>query len=290
MRTLTIDVLTLFQTTEATTAKGDVSVLKTFEDIYVKIIKSIPTVLGFIGFVILAWLFIKIFLYIVKKILVKTNVDKWSEKLSETKIFGDSTINIVLTKVIINILKWFLILIFITAGSTIFGLTFVSDGLKSFFGYLPRLITALAIFVAGAYLGTTVKNTIQSMFKSLDINGGNLVGNIAFYLIVVFLSITALDQAGIDTSVIKSNLTLVIGSVLLAFTIAFGLGARDAVSRLLFGYYTRKNIQIGATITIKDIEGIVISIDNICLVLKTNDGEVVFPIKELVDNKLVIKK
>ncbi len=290
MRTLKIDVLAPFQ--EITTNNNDqeISFLQPFKDIYKDIVESLPKVAGFIGFVIFAWLFIKIFLFVVKKILVKTNVDKWSEKLSETKIFGDSTINVVLTKVIINVLKWFLIMIFVMAGSEIFGLTAVSDGLKSFFSYLPRLITALAIFVAGAYLGTTVKNTIQSMFKSLDINGGNLVGNIAFYLIVVFLSITALDQAGIDTSVIKSNLTLVIGSVLLAFTIAFGLGARDAVSRLLFGYYTRKNIQIGSTIKIEDTEGEVVSIDNICFILKTNEGEVVFPIKELVDNKLVIKK
>ena len=128
------------------------------------------------------------------------------------------------------------------------------------------------------------------MFKSLDISGGNLVGNIAFYLIVVFLSITALDQAGVDTSVIKSNLTLLIGSILLAFTIAFGLGARDAVTRLLFGYYSRKNIGIGEIIIVNDIEGVVIAIDNICITINTSDGKVILPIKDVVNSKIVFKK
>ncbi|WP_075341100.1 mechanosensitive ion channel family protein [Tenacibaculum agarivorans] len=264
--------------------------MEPFEEILNEIKNVIPSVFKFLGFLIFAWLFTKVLLKIVKKILSKTKIDQWSEKLSETKIFGNTTINIVLTNVILGVLKWLLILIFVMAGSSIFGLTFVSDGLRSFFKYLPNLVSALAIFAGGAYLGTVVKKAIQGMFKSLEISGGNVVGNIAFYLIVVFLSITALDAAQVDTSLIKSNLTLVIGSVLLAFTIAFGLGARDAVARLLFGYYSRRNIVIGSTLQIGDVEGVVTAIDNICLTLKTKEGEVIFPIKDVVDSKIIVKK
>ena len=267
-----------------------VDILKPFKDIFQDVVDSLPTVVGFVGFVIVAWIFIKVFLYIVRKALAKTKIDEWSKKLRKTEIFGNSTINIVLTNVILAVLKWFLILTFVMAGSNIFGLDVVSEGIKSFFAYLPKLLTALGIFVAGAYLGTIVKKAIQSMFKSFEISGGNLVGNIAFYLIVVFLSITALDQAGVDTSVIKSNLTLLIGSVLLAFTIAFGLGARDAVSRLLFGYYSRKNIGIGEEVVIGDVVGVVTAIDNICLTVTTAEGKVVLPIKDVVNSKIVVKK
>ncbi|RBW56959.1 small-conductance mechanosensitive channel [Tenacibaculum sp. E3R01] len=266
------------------------NILNPFKKILNDLNDSIPTVLGFISFIIIAWLFIKVFLYIVRKALAKTKIDEWSKKLNKTEIFGNSTINIVLTKIILGVLKWFLILIFVMAGSSIFGIVAVSEGIKSFFAYLPKLLTALGIFVAGAYLGTMVKKAIQSMFKSFEISGGNLVGNIAFYLIVVFLSITALDQAGVDTSVIKSNLTLVIGSVLLAFTIAFGLGAKDVVTRLLFGYYSRKNIGIGQRVIVGDVEGVVTAIDNICMTINTSNGNVVLPIKDVVNSKIVFVK
>ena len=266
-----------------------INILKPFKDIFKNIINSLPTVLGFVGFVILAWLIIKIFLYLLRKGLTKTNIDEWSKKLSETEIFGNSTINIVLTNAILAILKWFLILTFVMAGSNIFGLEVVSQGIKSFFAYLPKLLTAIGIFIAGIYLGTIVKKSIQTMFKSLEVSGGNLVGNIAFYLIIVFLSITALDQAGVDTSVIKSNLTLLIGSVLLAFTLAFGLGAKEVVARLLYGYYSRKNVSIGKKVIIGDVSGIVTAIDNICLTVTTSEGKVVFPIKEVVDTKIVVQ-
>ncbi|CAM1367733.1 conserved membrane hypothetical protein [Tenacibaculum sediminilitoris] len=265
-------------------------ILKPFKDTFENIIDSLPTVAGFIGFIIFSWLFIKLFLYVLRKALAKTKIDEWSKKLRKTEIFGNTTINIVLTNVILAVLKWFLIFVFVMVGAETFGLKLVSEGIKSFFAYLPNLLTALGIFVAGAYLGTMVKKAIQSMFKSFEISGGNLVGNVAFYLIITFLSITALDQAGVDTSVIKSNLTLLIASVLLAFTLAFGLGARDAVARLLFGYYSRKNISIGEKIIINDIEGVVIAIDNICVIISTAEGKVILPIKDLVDSKIVIKK
>lgn len=249
---------------------------------------GLPKVFGFIGFVILSWILIKLFLYIVKKALNKTKIDEWSKKLSKTEIFGNSTINIVLTKVILGVLKWFLILMFVLVGADIFGLDMVSQGIGSFIAYLPKLLTALLIFVAGVYIGTIVKKAIHSMFKSLEISGGNLIGNIAFYLIVVFISITALDQAGIDTSVIKNNLTMILGSIVLSFTIAFGLGSRDIVKKLLFGFYSRKNFVIGQKIKTGKIEGEIIGIDNICVTLKTKNGKVILPIDKFADKTIEV--
>ena len=138
----------------------DIDILAPFEKILEDVVNSAPTVLGFIVFVLIAFFAIKIFLWIIRKALSKTNIDQWSEKLSETEIFGDTTVNVVLTKVILGVLKWFLIIIFVMAGSEMFGLTVVSGAIKSFFSYLPRLITALLIFVAGVYVGTTVKKQL----------------------------------------------------------------------------------------------------------------------------------
>jgi hypothetical protein len=268
---------------------SQIDIMSSLEDIWTKILSGLPKVFGFIGFVLLAWIFIKVFLYVVRKALNKTKIDEWSKKLSKTEIFGNTTINIVLTNVILSVLKWLLVLIFILIGADVFGLHMVSEGIGSFIAYLPRLLTSLLIFVGGVYIGTLSKKAIQSMFKSLEITGGNLVANIAFYLIVVFISIAALDQAGIDTSILKSNLTLIIGSILLSFTIAFGLGSRDVIKRLLFGYYSRKNFEIGQRIKIKDIKGVIISIDNICVVVQTAENKVVLPIKEIVDEVVILE-
>jgi len=262
--------------------------LDSLQSIWDNILSGLPKVLGFIGYIIISWLLIKIILYVIKKALSKTKLDEWSEKLKETKIFGNTTINIVLTKVILTTLKWFLVLIFVLIGADIFGLDMVSEGIGGFIAYLPKLISALLIFVGGVYLATLVKKAIHSTFKSLEITGGNLVGNIIFYLIVVFISITALDQAGVDTSIIKSNITLILGSIALSFTIAFGLGSKEIIQRLLFGFYSRKNLNVGQRIKIGDVQGVIESINNIYMTLITTEGKFIFPIKEVSDKIIQI--
>ncbi|UMB53616.1 mechanosensitive ion channel [Lutibacter sp. A64] len=248
----------------------------------------IPKFLMVIAFIILAWIVLKVVNYILKKILKLSKIDSLTTKLNEAELFGKNDYDIVPSQIVLKFVKYLIILVFIVIASESLGLTMISEGIASFIGYLPVLISALLIFVVGVYLASIIKKAVQDTLKSLEVNGSNLVGNIVFYAIVVVVSITALNQAGIDTEIITSNLTLILGSVLLSFTIAFGLGARDVVTRLLFGFYSRKNFEVGQHIKTKNIEGKIQQIDNISITIKTTEGLVVLPIKKFVDQKVEI--
>jgi hypothetical protein len=259
------------------------------QDLWRSILAVIPKILLAIGFVLMAWLILKVVNYILKKLLSITKIDSVTTKLNEAKLFGKTDYTVVPSNIILKFVKYLLILVFVVIASEILGLKMVSEGIGNFIGYLPVLISALLIFVVGVYLASLIKNTIIDTFKSMEISGSSLVSNIVFYLIVVFVSITALNQAGIDTEIITSNLTLILGSVLVSFTIAFGLGARDVILRLLFGFYSRRNFEIGQHIKTKKVEGVIQEIDNICITIKTEEGVVVMPIKYFVDQKVIIK-
>lgn len=253
-------------------------------------IDFLPQLLKGIGFLIIGWLLIKFLLYIIKKALGFTKIDSLPEKLNVDEIFGESSLKIQPTKIIITAIKWVLILIFIIVGSELLGLKMVSEQLSSLIAYLPKLISALVIFAIGIYVANLVKKALFSLFKSLELTGGNLVGNVAFYIIAIVVTVTALNQAGINTDLITSNLTIILGAILASFTIAFGLGSRDVITRLLFGYYTRKNIQEGNKVIINGFKGVVGSVDNICVVLITEEGKLILPIKDIVDNQIEIIK
>ena len=253
-------------------------------------IDFLPQLLKGIGFLIIGWLLIKFLLYIIKKALGFTKIDSLPEKLNVDEIFGESSLKIQPTKIIITAIKWVLILIFIIVGSELLGLKMVSEQLSSLIAYLPKLISALVIFAIGIYVANLVKKALFSLFKSLELTGGSLVGNVAFYIIAIVVTVTALNQAGINTDLITSNLTIILGAILASFTIAFGLGSRDVITRLLFGYYTRKNIQEGNKVIINGFKGVVGSVDNICVVLITEEGKLILPIKDIVDNQIEIIK
>jgi hypothetical protein len=259
------------------------------QDLWTNFLNVLPKILLAIGFVILAWAIIKVMTFVLNRLLRISRIDSITTKLNEAELFGKNDYNVVPSQIIVKFVKYLLILIFVVVASELLGLKIISEGIAKFISYLPILISALLIFVFGVYIASLIKKAIKNTFKSLELNGSNLVSNIAFYLIVIIVSITALNQAGIDTTIITNNLTLILGSILISFTIAFGLGSRDVILRLLFGFYSRRNFEIGQHIKIKKFEGIIQKIDNICITIKTNEGVVVLPIKDFVNKKIEIK-
>ncbi|APZ46297.1 hypothetical protein BW723_08295 [Polaribacter reichenbachii] len=258
------------------------------QNLWYDFVNFLPQLLKGLAFLIIGWLFIKFILYIIKKALGLTNIDALPEKLNVDEIFGSNSVKIQPTKIIITTIKWILIFVFVIVASELLGLKMVSEQLSNLIAYLPKLISALIIFAVGIYLANLVKKAVASMFASLELTGGSLVGNIVFYLIAVIVSVTALNQAGINTDLITNNLSIIFASILAAFTISFGLGSRDIIKRLLFGYYSRKNLQVGNKIKTKNYEGIIQSIDNISVILKVENKTIIIPVKEIVDNEIEV--
>ena len=255
--------------------------LSLFEDMWQELLTFMPKLIAVIAVLIIGWLLIKIVSFLIKKALKFSKIDILADKIKEIDIFKN--VSIKPTIIVVKVVKWMVMLLMLIVISDILGLQMLTEGIASFIGYLPRLFSAIAILMIGIYIANIIKNAIQSLFKSLDLGGSNVIGNIVFFAIVVIVAITALNQAGIDTEMITSNLTLILGSLLLAFTIAFGLGSKEIVQRLLFGFYSRKNLNVGQKIKIGGIEGTIEAIDNIYLTLITDDGKFIFPIKEVND-------
>ena len=64
-------------------------------------------------------------------------------------------------------------------------------------------------------------------------NGGKIISGFVFYFLVVIITITALDQIGIDTSIITSNVVLILGAILLAASISYGIASKTILSNML---------------------------------------------------------
>lgn len=265
------------------------TVQESFKNLFSDAAAALPKViLGLLG-IIVAWLVIKIILFILKKILKAAKIDVLSQKIVDAKLFGDKQLKIDLLKVALNTVKVLLILLFTLVLAQTLGLKAISDGIYSLLGYLPTLLTALIIVVAGLYLATIVKKSVHQLLDSMGVAGAKVISGGLFYLIIFFVSITALNQAGIDTAIITSNFTLVLGAFLFAVALGFGLGSKEVFSDVLKMFYTRKNYAIGDKVAIGNIEGTIDAIDNITLTLKTKTGKIVIPIKDVVSQNVEIK-
>lgn len=264
-------------------------IFETLGSILKDIASALPGIFGAFVVLLFGWVTIKIVSFVVKKILKIAKVEVLSNKVNDAKLFGDSDIKIDIAKVLVSFIKGVLWLVFIIVAADVMNLKIISSEIANLLRYLPILLSALIIFMIGLYLAKAIKNTVTTVFESMDLGGGKMLGNVLFYMIIIFVSITALNQAGIDTTIITSNFTIILGAFLFAAALALGLGSREVVGDLLRTFYSRKIYEVGDKIKIGKIEGRVEAIDNISVIVKTKTGKVVVPIKKVVNKTVEVE-
>lgn len=259
------------------------------ENLYQEMVNVFPKIIGGIVYIIVSYFLLKLLLILTKYILKISKIDNLKKALNNNDFLKNSSLEVDPQKIILQFVKVFILLLIIIIGSDIFGLTVVSRQIGRIIDYLPQFFSALIIFIGGFYLANYVKNLIKTLFNSFDFNGASILGNILFYIILIFTILTSLNQAGINTDLITNNLSLIIGALFLTIAIAFGLGSKDIVYRILLSFYANKNFEVGQKIIIDDeIEGTIISIDNISLILHTGEKQIVYPIKVISNKKIQI--
>ncbi|MFL1011427.1 mechanosensitive ion channel family protein [Flavisericum labens] len=254
-----------------------------------EVAKVIPNLLGALAVVVIGWLITKLIVGIVRKALKFAKADKLDDKINEIEILDGKKLNFDIIKIITTFVKWVMYILILVMVTDILHLTMVSEEIKNFLGYLPKLFSALIVFTIGLLLANFIKKAIKSFFESMDLSGSKLISQIVFFLLLLFISITALNQAGVDTAIITSNITLVLGSLLLAFALAFGLGAQKVVTDLLKTFYARKTYEIGQKIEFGGIKGEVSSINHVSVTLKTKQGKLIVPIKDIVESQVSLQ-
>ena len=239
---------------------------------------------------LVGWLLIKLLLRILKKALKMAKTDKLGQKLNDIEIIEGKKLNINISKVILAFVKWSLLLILIIVVSEMMGLTIVSEEIGNLISYLPQLLSAAAIFVIGLFIANFVKKSIQTFFKSFELSGSKIISQLVFFILLAIISITALNQAGIDTEIITSNLNLIFGAFLGAFALALGLGSKNVVADLMRTYYTRRLYEVGQKVKFNNVEGEIEAIEDISMILRTKEGRLIVPIKDITENQIVIQE
>ncbi|GAA4945479.1 hypothetical protein GCM10023314_18340 [Algibacter agarivorans] len=263
--------------------------MESLTTMWLEISKIFPNIIGTIIVLLVGWLVTKLVVKIIKKALKLAKANKLDDAINEIEIVEGKKLNFDTIKVVSNFVKWIMYIMLLIMASDIMNLTMISEQISNLLGYLPQLFAALVIFTVGLILANLVKKGLKSFFESMDLSGAKIISQVVFFLILTFVSITALNQAGVDTEIITSNITMILAAFLLAFALALGFGAQKVVGDLLRTFYTRKTYEIGQKIEFNNIKGEVESIDGITVTIKTKEGKLIVPIKDIVESQVSIQ-
>ena len=260
--------------------------MKSLTNIWLEITNIFPNIIGAFIVLIIGWIITKLVVKLIKKVLKLVKANKLDEKINEIEIVEGKQLNFDTVKVVSKVVKYLMYMILLVTASDIMGLDIITKQISDLISYLPKLFSALIVFIVGLLFANFVKNGLKSLFESMDLSGGKMISQVVFFLMLTFISITALNQAGIDTEIITNNINMIIAAFLLAFAIAFGLGAREVVGKLLKTFYARKTFEIGQNITFQGENYTVESVENISVILKNSKGKLIVPINDLVENQV----
>jgi len=133
-----------------------------------------------------------------------------------------------------GLVKWFVILVFLIASLQILGLTQVTFFLNQIvIGYLPNVIVAVMILLAGAVIAQVSEGVITGSARAAGITAAGFVGKMARWSIWIFAILAALSQLQIAQPILQTLFTGVVVALALAFGLSFGLGGQEAAARFI---------------------------------------------------------
>lgn len=140
---------------------------------------------------------------------------------------------------------WLVILIALVVAFNGLGLTHVTELLGRVMWFVPKVIVALLILAFGAYFARFVANAVYTYCENASIRDGESLSRLARYAIMAFVVMIALDQMEVGGTIIRDAFLIVLGGVVLAIALAFGLGGREwAAARLEEWWPTGKRDRI----------------------------------------------
>lgn len=250
---------------------------------------ALPSIIGAILILLLGWLFARIVAAAVSRFLHLIKFDTLGERIQADQFLKKANIDLSPSKVVGKFVYWVLILLVVITASDTLGWSVVSEEISNLLGYLPNLLIAIVFFIVGAYFASFARDLIKGATHSLGISTGKVISSFVFYLLMILVTLTALDQAGIDTTIITSNLLLILGTILAAAAISYGIASKDLLANILAGFFSRRTFLPGQTIEIDGIRGEIIEISTISVtILNAEREKIVIPSHQLVTNKVKI--
>lgn len=242
-------------------------------------------------YVVICWLFLKFATKAVFRFLKLTKIEKLNRLYDKIEILKKVDFRIDFQKIIITLIRFVLLLIFVVIGADLFNFPGVTKLVNDMIAYLPRLISAIIIILFGFYLANKVKVWMQKLFSILGGGSGvNIITNVVVFGFVLFFVLMGLNQAGIDTTLITNNISIILAVVFSSIALSFGLGSKDIVREILYSYYLRKSVNVGDKVIIEEdnVEGMIVSIDNINVKIHSSNGLILYPIKKFVTLKIEV--
>jgi hypothetical protein len=198
-----------------------------------KILAYLPILLGALIILIVGWIVAKVIRRLVDWLLKAVRFDTLADKAGVSEILSKGDLKITAREVVSGLVYWLVIIMVLVMTVNALGLPNTSDVLASLFAYIPNVIAALLVLVVAMFLASFVSGIVRIAAGNAKLPKPELLAGISRWAIIIFALTIALAQLGIATLLVTTTFNIILGGIVLALALAFGLGGKDAAARYL---------------------------------------------------------
>lgn len=202
-------------------------------DLWETLIAYIPNLLGAIIVFILGIIVALVLRGVVEQVIKLLRIDDFAQKLEIKSQFERVGVHLHIGRLLGWIVKWFFIIVALIAATDILGWDQLTDYLQQIVLFIPNVIIAVIILLAGILLGNFVQGIVKSAVEAAQLTSANFLSGVSKWAILVFSFMAALVQLQIAPDLIRVLFTGLVFMISLAGGLAFGLGGREHAEKFL---------------------------------------------------------
>jgi hypothetical protein len=196
-------------------------------------VQFVPKLIVAVVFFIIGWVLGSLIAKAIEQIFSSLKIDSLFRSIGTEGFLRRAGVGLNTGYFVGEVVKWFVIIVFLLPSLNLVGLTDVSSFLStSVLGYLPQVIIAAFVLIIAAVVSEGLSKTVLATTKAMNLRSAHLLGTVTKYAVWVFAIIIALGKLGLGDymSILFSG---IIAMLALGSAIAFGLGAKDAAGRFI---------------------------------------------------------
>ncbi len=133
-----------------------------------------------------------------------------------------------------RIVFWLFVLIGVLVGISAFEAGSSEAGISAYvFAYVPRVVGAIVLLFAGTLIARLLSRSVLISGVNMNLQYARLLGAGVKWLVLVLTAAMVLDHLAIGGAIVDLAFGILFGGIVLALSLAVGLGSRDLVSRSL---------------------------------------------------------
>jgi hypothetical protein len=204
-----------------------------FESLWNGVLDILPNIVEGIVLLIVGWIVAIVISKVVGKVVEVIRLNDLLATAGVRGFFQKAGIKLNIDLIFEEVIKWFILIVFFISAANAFGLSQVNQFLSEVLAYIPNIIIAVVILIAGVLVANFLADLAAGAAKATKTGSPNVAGSVTRYAIIIFTVFAALEQLGIGGGLIDSFVNNLGMGLAFAFALAFGLGGKDTAADVI---------------------------------------------------------